>query len=356
VSVDWKEQLKNRISSVEALSQYVHLTPEEIEGIEKASSRFRWAVTPYYASLMARDDPNCPIRRQAIPSPLELYDVAGVPDPLLEEQQRVAPGVLKIYPDRVAFLVTNRCPTLCRHCLRKRLAGTEDRHLPKEQVEAALDYLRATPEIRDVLLTGGDALMLEDEPLEELLTKLREIPHIEIIRLGTRTPCTLPQRITPELCRMLEKFHPLYLNTQFNHPKEITADAAGACDMLSRAGIPLGNQSVLLKGINDDVKTMKALIHRLLQIRVRPYYLYQCQLLSGTAHFRTSIETGMYIMRKLRGFTSGLGIPTYVLDTPYGKTPLNPTYALGRKGDCFAMRTWDGHVWRELNPLERPNR
>lgn len=350
--MNWQGQLRNRISSVAGLSQYVHLTPEEIEGIERASARFRWAITPYYASLMDPDDPSCPIRRQAIPSPLELEDVAGVPDPLLEEEQRVAPGILKIYPDRVAFLVTNQCPTLCRHCLRKRLAGTEDLHLPQEQMEASLDYLRATPEIRDVLLTGGDALMLEDEALEDLLAKLRAIPHVEIIRLGSRTPCTLPQRITPALCRMLEKFHPLYLNTQFNHPKEITPEAAQTCDMLSRVGIPLGNQSVLLKGVNDDVETMKRLVRRLMQIRVRPYYLYQCQLLSGTAHFRTSIETGLYIMRKLRGFTSGLAIPTYILDTPYGKTPLNPTYALGREGDYFTMRTWDGHVWKELNPLE----
>lgn len=347
----WKEQLQNRISSLAALSEYVNLTPEEIEGIERASSRFRWAITPYYASLMAPDDPNCPIRRQAIPSPLELDDPAGVPDPLLEEEQRVAPGILKVYPDRVAFLVTNQCPTLCRYCLRKRLAGTEDHHLPQEQMEISLDYLRSTHEIRDVLLTGGDALMLENDALEVLLSRVRVIPHVEIIRLGSRTPCTLPQRITPELCEMLERFHPLYLNTQFNHPKEITPEAAEACHMLSKAGIPLGNQSVLLKGINDDPEIMKQLVQKLMRIRVRPYYLYHCQLLSGTAHFRTSIETGLYIMRKLRGFTSGLAIPTYVLDTPYGKTPLNPTYALAREGDHFAMRTWDGHVWRELNPL-----
>jgi len=348
----WKEQLENRISTVEALSEYVHLTEEEIEGIERASSRFRWAVTSYYASLMDPDDPDCPIRKQAIPSPLEIYDRAGTPDPLLEEEHSPVPGVVKVYPDRIALLITNQCPTLCRHCLRKRLAGTEDKHLGDERVKGALEYLRSHPEIRDVLITGGDALMLEDEAIEDLLANLRAIPHLEIIRLGSRTLCTLPQRITPELCRMLERFHPLYLNTQFNHPKEITREATQAADMLCRAGIPLGNQSVLLKGINDDVKTMKRLIQGLVKIRIRPYYLYQCQVLSGTAHFRVPIETGIYIMRHLRGFTSGLAIPTYVLDTPYGKSPLNPTYALGREGDYFVMRTWDGHIWREFNPVE----
>ncbi len=302
---------------------------------------------------MDPENPLCPLRKQAIPDAEELDDPLGVPDPLDEGKHQPVELIIRVYPDRVAFCVGNRCAVYCRHCLRKEtMVGKEGVDPPEAKIQKGIDYIKEHEEIRDVLLTGGDPLLMEDERIEDLLQRLHEIPHVEVIRIGSRTPCTLPQRITPELCTMLAKYHPLYLNTQFNHPAEITAEAEAACARLAGAGIPLGNQSVLLKGINDDAQVMRKLCRELMRIRVRPYYLYQCQVLSGTRHFRTTIERGREIMAKLQGYISGLAVPKYLIDTPYGKTPLSPNYVEGRRGDDFVLRSWDGKEWKEPNPLE----
>ena len=348
---NWQWQLRNRVQTAEALERYIKLTELERRGIAAAGDRYRWTITPHYAGLMDPDDPNCPLRIQQIPALGELRDDVGIPDPLQERTNSPVDAIVHVYPDRIAFKVTNICPTYCRYCFREYFVGNTDEHHTRRKLDEGIDYIRRTPAIRDVLLTGGDPFLFSDDRLEELISQLRAIPHVELIRVGTRTPCTLPQRVTPDLCRMLEKYHPIWLNTHFNHPKEITAEATEACDNLLRAGIPVGNQSVLLRGVNDSVDVMKELVHKLLKIRVRPYYIYQCQILDGTAHLRTSIEKGLEIIHGLRGFTTGFGVPTYVLDTPYGKVPLAPQYILGRDGDDVVMRVYSGKVWRELNPL-----
>jgi len=348
---DWRWQLANRITTVEHLAEYVELTPRERRDIEAASKRFIWAVTPYYAGLMDPTDRNCPIRRQAIPAREELFDDIGVPDPLEEGKHRPVELIIRVYPDRVAFTVGNRCATYCRHCLRKEtMVGKPDVEFSDEKITEGIRWIAEHGEIRDVLLTGGDPLLMEDERLEDIIARLRAIPTVEVIRIGSRTPCTLPQRITPQLCEMLSRYHPLYLNTQFNHPSEITPEAERACAMLAGAGIPLGNQSVLLRGVNDSVAVMKKLCQELMRIRVRPYYIYQCQVLTGTRHLRTPIECGLEIMRNLQGYTSGLAVPKYVLDTPYGKIPIAPSYVVGRDGDEMVLRSYDGKLWREPNP------
>jgi lysine 2,3-aminomutase len=348
---DWRWQLRNRITTLEGLREYVQVSPEEAVEVEAASNSFRWAITPYYASLMDREDRDCPIRKQAIPCGLELRESFGTLDPLLEEENSPVESLIRVYPDRLAFCVTNQCPTFCRHCLRKRLAGEVDRHLSRTQVQRGIEYIAAHEEIRDVLLTGGDALLFPEDRLEDLIAQLRQIPHVELIRLGTRTPCTLPQRITSKLCDMLEEYHPIWINTQFNHPKEITHEAEEACARLLKAGIPLGNQSVLLRGINDTPEVMKRLVQELVRIRVRPYYLYQAQTLKGTEHFIVPIETGIEIIRSIRGFTTGFAEPKYVLDTPYGKIPMGPQYMVRRDGDFWELRSFRGRIWREFNPL-----
>jgi len=260
-------------------------------------------------------------------------------------------NVVRVYPDRIAFCVNNECALYCRYCLRKRMVGEPEWGMKKRELQVALDWIRATPAIRDVLLTGGDPLVFSDDKLGWLLCELRAIPHVEVIRLGTRLPVTLPFRVTDALCRLLERHHPIWVNTHFNHPKELTADAAEAVDKLTRAGCPVGNQSVLLRGINDDVDTMKTLCEGLVRMRVRPYYCYQAQLLEGTAQFRVPIERGVELFRALRGRTSGFAIPLYVLDTPYGKVPLSHAYLRGRDGDHVVVESYDGRIWRELNPL-----
>ena len=349
---DWKWQLANRITTVEQLAEYVDLTEEDRRGIEAAGGQFVWGVTPYYASLMDPADRNCPVRLQAVPQLEELFDDVGIDDPLEEGAHQPVDLVIKVYPDRVAFCVGNRCPVYCRHCLRKEtMVGKADVDFSRDRISQGIEYIRQHPEVRDVLLTGGDPLLMSDDRVDDLLSRLRAIPTVEVLRLGTRTPCTLPQRITPELCDMLARHHPLYLNTQFNHAKEITPEAEEACSRLANAGIPLGNQSVLLRGVNDDLDTMKRLCQQLMRIRVRPYYLYQAQTLRGTRHFRTTIEKGQEIMRGLQGYTSGLAVPKYLLDTPYGKVPLAESYVAGRQGDDYAMRSYDGKVWREPNPI-----
>jgi len=346
----WTWQMRHRIRSAEQLAAWIEPTADERRAIDRLADRFRFVITPYYASLMDPRDPECPIRRQVVPRCAELEDPVGVADPLDEVAHSPVKNVVRVYPDRIAFCVNNECALYCRYCLRKRMVGEPSWAMKRRELEEGLAWIRRTPAIRDVLLTGGDPLVFSDDKLDWLLGELRRIPHVEILRLGTRLPVTLPFRVTDDLCRMLERHHPLWLNTHFNHPAELTPEAAEACDRLLRAGIPVGNQSVLLRGINDDPDTMKALGEGLVRMRVRPYYCYQAQALEGTAHFRVPIERGLEIFRRLRGRTSGFAIPTYVLDTPYGKVPLQHPYARGRDGDHYLVETWDGHLWREPNP------
>jgi len=348
---DWTWQMRQRIRSADDLARYVQPSEDERRAIAALADRFHFVITPYYAALMDPQDPACPIRRQVVPATAELADPDGLPDPLDEVAHSPVKNVIRVYPDRIAFCVNNECALYCRFCLRKRMVGDEAWSMKKRELAAALDWIRRTPEIRDVLLTGGDPLVFADDRLAWLLGELRRISHVEIIRLGTRLPVTLPYRVTDSLCRLLAEHHPVWLNTHFNHPAELTADAQEACDRLTRAGIPVGNQSVLLAGVNDDVATMQALCEGLVRMRVRPYYCYQAQLLEGTAHFRVPIERGIEIFRALRGRTSGFAIPQYVLDTPYGKVPLTHPYLRGRDGDDVVVESYDGRIWRERNPL-----
>ncbi len=340
---DWKWQIRNRIYDVDVLAAIVNMSPREKEIIREVGSEFRWAISPYYASLMDPTDINCPVRKQAIPCINEVEDPHGVLDPMGEELTSPAPAITRRYPDRLIVNVTNQCAMYCRHCQRRRNIGEVDKNVPRELLSKALDYIRANEEIRDVLITGGDALMLTDNTLDWLLGELDEIPHVEIKRLGSRTPVTMPQRITPALCSMLERHHPLYVNSQFNHPLEVTPEAAEACGRLAQAGIPLGNQAVLLKGINDDYNVMKKLNHELLRIRVKPYYIFHAKNVKGTTHFGTSIEKGLKIMEKLRGHTSGMAIPTYIVNAPkgLGKTPLSPDYLVSLSPEKAVIRTWE---------------
>jgi lysine 2,3-aminomutase len=348
---DWGWQMQHRIRSAADLAAYVPPTPDEHAAIDALGERFRFVITPYYASLMDPRDPEDPIRRQVVPRLAELDDPQGLADPLDEVAHSPVKNVVRVYPDRVAFCVNNECSLYCRYCLRKRMVGEPAWAMKRRELEEAVDWIRATPAIRDVLLTGGDPLVFSDDKLEWLLGALRAIPHVELIRLGTRLPVTLPFRVTDALCRVLERHHPIWVNTHFNHPRELTAEAAAAVDRLTRTGCPVGNQSVLLRGINDDVATMKALCEGLVRMRVRPYYCYQAQLLEGTAHFRVPIERGIALFQALRGRTSGFAIPLYVLDTPYGKVPLTYPYLRGRDGDDVVMESFDGRLWREPNPL-----
>ena len=359
---DWGWQMRNRIRTAAGLREWIEATPQEEQAIEELATRFRFVITPYFASLMNPNDPECPIRKQVVPRPAEWGDEAGLSDPLDEVAHSPVKNVIRVYPDRIAFCVNNECALYCRYCLRKRMVGDADWTMQKRELEVALDWIAATPEIRDVLLTGGDPLVFSDARLEWLLGRLRAIPHVELIRLGTRLPVTLPFRVTDALCEMLARHHPIWVNTHFNHPGELTADAAEACDRLLRAGIPVGNQSVLLKGVNDSLAVMKHLCETLVRMRVRPYYVYQAQLLEGTEHFRVPIEEGIELFRAMRGRTSGFAIPQYVLDTPHGKVPLDHPFAKGRDGDDFIVEAWDGAIWREPNPVSgvpsipRPNR
>ncbi len=348
----WQEQLARGITTAEELSRVIRLTPAEEQGIREAGAVYRWRITPYYAGLMDPSDPGCPIRRQAIPSVEELDDRVGTPDPLGEEAGTVAPHLIRLYPDRVAWCVAGTCPVYCRFCFRRRLVADPAGDFSAAALAGGLRYIQETPEIRDVLLTGGDPLMLRDDVLEDLLGKVRAIQHVEIIRIGTRAPATLPQRITPELCAMLKRFHPLWVNTHFNHPRELTPAAAAACARLADAGIPLGNQSVLLRGVNDDEPTMRRLVHGLVQMRVRPYYLFQCHLSKGSAHFRTPVETGMDLIEELRGSTTGFAVPAFIVDTPFGKVPLQRDTLVRRDDDAVYLRSYDGRVWREPNARE----
>ena len=349
---NWRWQMQNRIHSADALRDWICPTDDELAAVERTEGEFRWNITPYYASLMDPHDPTCPVRRQAVPTLDEFGpDIVDEIDPLDETGHEPVKNLIHNYEDRVAFCVTAECAIYCRYCLRKRMVGDAEYFMRTDEHQAAIDYIAAHDEIRDVLLTGGDPLTFNEANLEWLLGKLRAIDHVELIRFGTRMPVKLPCRITDELCELLAQHHPLWINTHFNHPKECTEEAAAAIDRLKRAGVPVGNQTVLLRGINDTSTTMKALNERLVRMRVRPYYLYQAQLIGGTEHLRVPIEVGMHIMRQLRGRTSGFAIPDYVLDTPHGKVPLNRSYVKGRAGDHVLMESYDGTLWAEPNPI-----
>ncbi len=339
---DWHWQLKNRISSASTLKNFMHLGEEQVALLNTISQKYRWATTPYYLSLMDYEDMNYPINRMAIPSSAEL-DESGELDPMKEEYTNPAPCITRRYPNRLIINVTSSCAMFCRHCQRRRRIGETDQIEPTDRIKAAIDYIAKTPEIRDVLITGGDPLMLPDEVLESILSGVRAIEHVEIVRIGTRLPVTMPQRITPALTQMLSKYHPLFINTQFNHPGEITKEAAKACEMLANAGIPLGNQMVFLKGINNDKYIVQLLNEQLLKVRVKPYYIFHPKQVKGTGHFAIKVDEGLAIMKYLRGHTSGLAIPQYILNAPggLGKIPLLPNYIEEMDEAHIVLHTWE---------------
>lgn len=350
---DWKWQVRNRVETLEDLKKYVDLSGEEAEGVVKTLETLRMAITPYYFSLIDLEDPNCPVRKQAIPTIQEIHQSkADLLDPLHEDADSPCPGLTHRYPDRVLLLITDMCSMYCRHCTRRRFAGQSDDSMPMDRIDKCIEYIARTPEVRDVLLSGGDALLVSDEFLESIIKKLRTIPHVEIIRIGTRTPVVLPQRVTPELCDILKKYHPIWLNTHFNHPKEITPEAKQACEMLANAGVPLGNQSVLLRGVNDSVLVMKKLVHDLVMMRVRPYYIYICDLSMGLEHFRTPVSKGIEIIEGLRGHTSGYAVPTFVVDAPGGggKTPVMPQYIISQSPNKVILRNFEGVITTYTEP------
>jgi lysine 2,3-aminomutase len=361
---DWHWQIANCATTVEELKAQIKVSADEEEAIRKVSPQYSFRVTPYYLSLIDERDVNDPVRLQAIPSTQELEDLFKIEDlpsfhrsavnsenPLWKEGMTEVDCIIHRYPDRVLFHLTSFCATYCRHCSRKVHAGQDTILADREQIDRAIAYIAERPEIRDVLLSGGDPLTVTDAKLEYVLSRLRQLPHVQIIRIGTRTIVTMPQRITPEFCQMIKKYHPIWINTHFNHPKEITSEARIAIDRLLEAGVPIGNQSVLLKGVNDTVEVMKELVHKLLMARVRPYYLYHADLVRGAQHFRTSIEVGMHIIENLRGHTTGFAVPQYVICTPLGKTPLSPNYLLGSGPGYIVVRNYEWRTWKDPDRL-----
>lgn len=348
---DYKWQLKNRVSDIETLNKLIDLSDEEKSSIEKVGKKYRWAISPYYISLMHKNDKYDPIRMLSIPSIIEIVDEVGDNDPMGEEYTNPAGSITRRYPDRLIINVTNECAMYCRHCQRRRNIGQVDNHTNTELINESINYIKNNPEIRDVLITGGDPLTLSDDRLEWILKSLKEIPHVEYIRIGSRTLVTMPQRITDSLVDMLKKYHPIYINSHFNHPKEITTESKEACEKLANAGIPLGNQAVLLNGINNDKYIMRSLNHELLKIRVKPYYIFHAKHVKGTTHFNTSVDDGIEIMEYLRGYTSGMAIPTYIINAPkgQGKTPILPEYLISRGKDYIMIRTWEGKVLKYEN-------
>lgn len=353
---DWRWQNRNRIRDLAELGRIIELSPDERAAIERHSGPLPVGITPYYASLLDPTDPAQALRRTVIPVSGEYLKSPGeADDPLGEEHDSPVPGLVHRYPDRVLFLVTGICTTYCRYCTRSRLVGAAgEKAIKRSYYEAALDYIERTPSIRDVLLSGGDPLSLDDERLEYLLTRLKRIPHLEFVRIGTKVPAVLPQRITPTLLRLFRRYGPVWLSVHFTHPDEITPETAEACGRLADAGVPLGSQTVLLAGVNDSVETMKQLMHNLLKIRVRPYYLYQCDPITGSAHFRTPVEKGLEIIRGLRGHTTGYAVPHYVIDAPGGggKIPLVPDYVVGREGDDLVLRNFENGLYRYHDPVQ----
>jgi len=350
---DWHWQQRERITKLDQLEGLLRLTDEEREAVLATDAEFHMGITPYYAALMDPEDPTCPVRLQAVPTMGELtFTAADLEDPLAEDRDMPVPGLTHRYPDRVLFYVTHNCPVYCRHCTRKRKVADPTSAAAKAQIEIALTYIEHHTEIRDVVVSGGDPLSLSDDRLDYVLGRLRAIPHLEIFRLGTRNLVTLPQRITDDLVRMLRKHHPVYVNTHFNHPKECTLEAFEACRRLADAGCQLGNQMVLLKGINDSPRLVKELNHKLLLMRVRPYYIYQCDLAKGISHFRTTIDAGRRIIRSLRGHTSGLAVPYFVVDAPNGggKIPVNPDYVVRHEGKKWTLRNYAGKEFTYFEP------
>jgi lysine 2,3-aminomutase len=351
---DWRWQLRRRIKDLRGLALLIQVSEDERSAIERHKGPLPLGITPYYASLLDAEDPRQALRRSVVTVNGEYLRSPGeAEDPLGEDRHSPVPGLVHRYPDRVLFLVTGSCATYCRYCTRSRLVGGGgEYHLNLRQWEAALAYIEATPAVRDVLLSGGDPLTLPDDRIEWLLSRLRAIRHVEFLRIGTKVPLVLPQRITPALCRILRRYHPLWMSVHVMHPDELTPEAEQACGRLADAGIPLGSQTVLLAGINDDVALMRRLMHGLLRARVKPYYLYQCDPISGSAHFRTPVEKGLEIIRGLRGHTTGYAVPTYVIDAPGGggKIPLIPEYVAGRDGDDLLLVNYEGQQYRYPDP------
>ena len=350
---DWRWQMSNRVNTLEEVERILNLTQDERDGLS-APDKFRVDITPYFISLIDPDDPNDPIRRQVIPTACEHEAfTAMMEDSLAEDRHSPVPGLVHRYPDRVLMLVTTQCASYCRYCTRSRIVGEASQNFNRAEHEAQLDYIRRTPQIRDVLISGGDALTLAPKLLESIIRGIREIPHVEIIRIGSRVPVFLPQRVDDELCDMLSKYHPVWMNLHFNHPNEITPEVSRACDRLARAGIPLGNQSVLLAGVNDCLHIMRALVHKLVENRVRPYYIYQCDLVEGSGHFRTPVGKGLEIIEGLRGHTSGYAVPTYVVDAPGGggKIPVMPNYLISYSDHKVVLRNYEGYITTYEEPV-----
>lgn len=346
---NWKWQLKNRLTKVEQVEQYLDLSSEERQGCYFSDNKLALAITPYFFNLIDRDDPDDPIRRQVIPRAEEMETAPEeLLDPVGEEGSMAVEGIVHRYPDRVLFLVTDRCASYCRYCTRSRLVSNAQDYNFHPEFEQGLTYIESHPEIRDVLLSGGDPLLLGERKLDYVLGRLRAIPHVEFIRIGSRIPVFLPQRITPELCEIFKKHGPIWMSIHVNHPNECTEELRAATERLSFAGVPLGNQSVLLKGVNDNVETLKSLVHRLLMMRVRPYYLYQCDLITGSAHLRTDVRTGIELIKNLRGHTTGYAIPQYVIDAPGGggKVPVNPEYVQKITDTEVVMRNFEGKTYQ----------
>src|SRR3989440_12082720 len=346
---NWRWQLQHRITSLEQLHRLMpSLTPEEYAGTKLANTKLALAITPYFFNLIDPADENCPIRRQVIPRLEETHAAPWeMSDPCGDDSHSPLPGLVHRYPDRVLFLVTDRCAAYCRYCTRSRLVSNASGYDFHPEFDRQIQYIRDHPEVRDVLLSGGDPLLFSDERLEYLLSRLRAIPHVEFLRIGTRIPIFLPQRITPELCAMLKQFHPLFISIHSNHPRELTTEVRDTLGRLADAGIPLGNQSVLLRHVNDDLTVMKAHVQKLLLCRVKPYYIYQCDLIAGSAHLRASVRQGLRIMEGLRGHTTGYAVPQYVIDAPGGggKVPVNPDYILSRNGDRVVIRNFEGRIF-----------
>lgn len=345
---DWKWQLSHRITTQEELSEILNLSDMEKSAFSTERKCFPLSITPYYASLLDRDNDKQPLRRSVVPVAEEhMISPVESQDPLHESHCSPVPGIVHRYPDRVLFLVTNFCSVYCRYCTRSRMVGNQEHYNTHEQWEKAIEYIKSNPEIRDVLLSGGDPLTMDTDQLEWLLSRLSKIEHVEFIRIGTKVPVVLPQRINSELVNMLKKYHPLWMSIHFTHPDELTEETKNACSMLANAGIPLGSQTVLLKGINDNVETMKSLCHGLLKSRVKPYYLYQCDLVPGSTHFRTSVQKGIDIIDGLRGHTTGYAVPNYVIDAPNGggKIQLLPQFIVGKNGDNLLLRNFQGEIY-----------
>lgn len=352
---DYRWQLRNRLHTTDDFSQVLNLDEQQRAELDACMGKFRVSVTPYYASLMDPDDPACPVRMQAVPSRPELViHEEDQRDAVSEDVDSPTPRVTHRYPDRVLFVVTEMCSMYCRHCTRRRLVGRTEALVRRTEIDNAIRYIERSPEVRDVLLSGGDPLVLPDSHLEEIIQRIHAIPHVEIIRLGTRVPVVLPQRITPELVTMLKRYQPLYINTQFNHPKEFTPESKKACDMLADGGFPLGNQTVLLRGINDCASVMMRLVHKLVAYRVKPYYYYQCDLAEGTAHFRTSVAKGIEIYESLRGHTTGFAVPTYIIDAlgGGGKMPVFPNYIISQAPGQILLRNYEGIISKYTEPKD----